>query len=221
MGQLSKVDQRVLRSIYKALRAEVVLHGYIPDEDNFTNTQVAEYNQARENIINTMGFCIDLFSQSSDRYKGLKNQPRIVLLLSRAYNGELGLSPQYVSNGGRVDKVLGDNLTANMIIAVHLISVTSFQHTVLNSIFSNVLGQRKYIKYYDEQPGERPFFIYNSNFSDLDDPINNIMEKVYFQTVPDANMAAIEPIQPSLARLKEIDVEISENGNELGNLTIE
>lgn len=216
---LLKVDQLVLRSIFKAFEKHCVEHGYTLDSSLYADNEFDRYTTDRQAIIDSKGFCIDLFSESSDRYKGMKNMPRIALLLSRVYDGEIGNAlTEYVRNGDNYDKVAPTGKTANLIIAVHLISITSEQSFVLNSIYSNVLGMRTTIPYYTD--ADQRFFTYQTNFSDIDNAIDNIKEKVYFQTVPDAVMAQAKVIQENVVPLKQIDVDTFHGDTQLDHDTI-
>lgn len=207
--ELLQTDKLVVRSIYTQFNRALADLGYRPNEENYSVNEGERWESDRELIIKNRGFCIDLFSESSQRSKGLKNMPRIVIFLSRVFDGEVGYPVNTVleknTEEGKkyVQGFLAAN-TANLIIAVHLLSITSEQTFLLNAIWSSVLGVRKFVPYYEDE--EQRFLTYQSNYADLDNHIENFNERAYFHTIPDCILSApAEGIEVS--PLKEIKVE--------------
>lgn len=216
MLELLNTDQRIIRSIYLNVRKHIIEHGYYPDTSVYTDLkdplQVADFNNKIKGIISTKGFYIDVYSESSARNKGKKEAPRIVMFLSRVYEGEIGAPPNMIMadpiNLGNYRSGALPGRASNIVLAVHLISSNSEQHFKLNSIISNVLGQRAYIELYDAAADELPFYVYQTSFADLDDPTENITEKVYFYTVPDVYLGDITVHRDNIKPIKEIRVDI-------------
>lgn len=213
MKALLKVDQLVVRSIYEALRKHIIEHGYLPDTANYANN-VNGYLAARQNIITHKKFCIDIYSQSSQRFKDFKGQPRMVIFLQRVYDGEIGFPQTMVTRTTAPGEVAAysqgimPGKTANLIVAVHLLSITSEQTYTLNAILSNVLGQRIFLPYYNN-PTER-FLVEQTNYSEIDNPIENYNESAYFFTIKDARLSEPEEVR-TFPGLQSITAEIQLN----------
>lgn len=210
-------DQTILRSIFHAIREVVVGEGYLPDEKLYTDSpqDTAQWFIDKNTVKTTKGFFIDVFSESSARNKRMKDSVRIVLFLSRVYDGEIGAPARIIStqNVGAAKKYkagFGPSKAANLIFAVHLIGSTSQQSYVLNAIISNALGTRSFIKRYDN-PTEL-IFINQTSFGDLDNPMENLFEKVYYYTVPDIFLGDIRD-GGDISEIKEITVEEEDRDN--------
>lgn len=217
--ELIKADQTILRSIYEAIRKEIVSNGYLPDADLYTDSlfDTEKYFQDRSAITQTKGFWIDLFSESSARNKGMKDSVRIVLFLSRVYDGEIGAPVNVITAqdaGAAKEFRLGllPGKASNLIFAVHLLTSTSEQTFVLNAIISNALGQRNFIPVYDNLEGQ-PFYIEQTSFGDLDNPMENLQEKVYYYTVPDVFLGTPKPGR-EISAIKEVIVNVTDKGGD-------
>src|SRR5690606_1258207 len=165
MQELRFLDRLILRSIFHKLRQYTIDLGYFPDisqyGDNPTPAQIADYKAQLLQIKNDKGFYIELFSESSSRHKGEKECPRIVVSLDRSFNGEIGAPPnQIIKNEGlgTYSKGALPGQSANIIVAVYLISHNSEQTYILNGIKDNVIGERNYISFYG-LPENDPFYI--------------------------------------------------------------
>lgn len=211
---LLKIDQRVIRSIFTALRQYAVELGYYPDTSIYDNPtapdQIADFKNKLREITNTKGFYIDFFSESSARNKGEKIAPRMVIAIERAYNGEIGAPPSQILAGTVPGTFKTGSLpgqAANLNIGVYCISHNSEQTYVLNGIKDDILGQRNYIYLYDA-PEEQPFYIYQTAYYNLDDPVENITERAYIYTVPDLYLGNIITHRDNIKPIGEIHVDI-------------
>ena len=223
IAPLNFTSQLILQSLYKVIKDLVVAHGYLPDADRYTDGQTAQYFRDRDAIIKEKGFCIDLFSQSSQRHKDLKDTPRIVMFLSRVFEGEIGypgtITTKLTSeDGDSYVQGLMPGKTANVVVAIHLLSITSEQTFVLNAIYSQALGMRKSIPF--KHNPEKRFWIMYNNFSDLDNPIENFTENVYFHTVPDVLITTPEIVRENIPGLKEIKTETETQNLQIDTDTI-
>lgn len=212
MLKLLQQDLEIARCFYHALRKHVVEHGLLPDETLFedTHADIARWAQEIKNIDIIKGFHIDLFSESSARHKGMKNTPRMIIFLSNVFEGDVGAPPE-----GILGKSLSDptayrtgylpGQASNLVFALHLMSIDSKQSSILNSIRANVLGQRGFIDHYDQErfPGKKIFYRATS-FADLDNPQENILEKVYYYEVPNVFMGDEVVTRPNVSPIKEI-----------------
>ena len=220
--ELIKTDQLVIRSIYKRFNDVLAELGYRPNEDTYGEGEGERWEKDRQAIINSKGFCIDLFSESSQRHKGMKNMPRIVMFLSRVFDGEIGapvnvIWEQDTEAGKQYVQGLTPGQSANVVIAVHLVSITSEQVYTLNSIWSHVLGIRMMIPFYTKP--EKLFFTFQNNYADLDNHVENFNERAYFHTIPDCWLSPNIPIR-TIAPLKAITVEVEHKQDNLDTIEV-
>lgn len=230
MLRLLQTDLEIARSFYHALRKHVVEHGYLPDETQYedTNADIIRWQQEIKNIDIIKGFHIDMFSESSARHKGMKNTPRMIIFLSNVFDGDIGAAP---------DGILGRSLTdptqyrtgylpgqsSHLVFALHLMGIDSKQSSVLNAIRANVLGQRGFIPHYDQvRFPDKHIFYRQTSFADLDNPQENILEKVYYYEVPDVFMGDEVVTRDNVSPIKEIllNQTLKDNGREyVANVT--
>lgn len=212
----TQVDKLIMDSLYTAIQSYVFTLGYDVNMANFApggpnEGDIDAYNSQSQAIKDSKGFQVLTFSQSSARYKGGEFAPRIVLFQSRTLPGDIGAPVHVISTQDKNNAELYQEgflvpQAMNMIIAIHLISANSTQHYLLNQIIAWVIGQRRYIPYNDTS-GEK-FFIFQSSFSDLDDPFENIIEKGYFYTVPDVYLGEMDVQRSAVHPINTIDVSI-------------
>lgn len=221
MLPLLQTDQIIARSIYHALREHVVEHGYLPDEDDYGDSasEAARWNQDVALIDATKGFHIDMFSESSARHKGMKNTPRIIIFLSNQFDGDIGAPPAGVLGRSITDPTKYrygglPSKSTSLVFAIHLMSINSKQSSILNSILANVLGNRAFIKYYNNLYPTQRLLCVQTSFADLDNAQENILEKAYFYRVPDVFLGAEKIIREDVSPIKEITLEQRANLDE-------
>lgn len=214
MQELILADQKIVRSIFHALRNYAIELGYYPNMSDYPNLKtpeaIAAYKARLNNIRNTKGFYIDFFSESSARNKGEKIAPMIVVSLDRSFNGDIGAPPEMIMAGeieGTFRNGTMPGRAANLIIAVYLISHNSTQTYVLNGIKDNILSERGYIPFYDD-PTLDPIYAYRTGYYNLDDPTENITERAYLYTVPDVYLGATKINRDNIQPIIEIKTEI-------------
>jgi hypothetical protein len=205
-------DRILARSVYHILRKHVVAHGYLPDEKLYMDTEVDRWNADIAQIDATKGFHIEMFNESSARHKGMKDNPRIIIFLSNIFDGEIGAPPEGILGPSTIDptKFRSGYLpgqSAHLVFAIHLMSINSQQSSVLNSILSNVLGERRFIPYYDDPLQLPKIFIRRTSFSDLDNAMENILEKAYYYQISDVFLGAETITNDNVSPIKEIIVE--------------
>lgn len=212
MKQIQFLDRLVIRSIFHALRDYAVELGYYPDTSIYENPNdpvaIADFKNKLRLIKSNKGFWIDFFSESSSRNKGEKEAPRIVVSLDRSFNGDIGAPPNQIFKkaGGEDFYQAGiPGLSSNLIAAVYLITHNSEQTYILNGIKDNVLGERKYLKYHG-LPDKDPFYIYRTGYYNLDEPTENITERAYLYTTPDAFLGEEDIYRETIKPIKEITV---------------
>lgn len=206
---LSTTQTRVERSLFEAIRKVCVAEGYTPDIANtgvygvepYTAAQQTLWNNALTTIAGTKGFAIDV--RGHNLTKGMKKTPRIEVISRRTLPGDIGSGPERFV----FDEVSSLQLPAqasHFYYDIHLISSSAAQDRILNAILSKALGLKKYILWYDDEP--ELFFIHQTSYYDLPDPIEGQEEKVYTYEVPDL-YEVIEDIIP-VVPINEIRMEL-------------
>lgn len=208
---IEPIDQLVIRSIYHAIRKEVVRLGYYPDVDELGDTEadVEDFKRRWDGIVNTKKFAIGIFSESSARNKGKKDAPRIVIQLGRTLPGNLGgAMGMYVpQEDGTYNRESMPSQSTDIMFEIYLVSATSEQHYLLNAIKDNVLGQRSFIPVYNDC-NAAPFIAEYVSYYDTDDPMENIIEKGYVYIVPDAFVGRNRIERSNISPIKEIKVDM-------------
>lgn len=216
---LNLTTQRIVRSVYKKVVGILVEEGYWIDEEikNYPNTNEGEtqFQSDLAQIKQNKGFAIEPFSQGSSQSKGQRSTPRIVILLKRTLEGNIGNPPNPSPMADLVDPEVRNwvipSPTSMMVhLNIHLISSTSEQTYILEAIIQKAFGARKFIPYYDAENGEN-FFIKQYNYFDVIDPVEGEEEKVYCYEVNDVYLSYGEIVQPNIAKIEEITVEIGLN----------
>lgn len=207
---LNNIQERVERSIYEAIRKALVLEGYLPDITNFSeNTQgQSDWDEALKQVANAREFAAELYSVGSAFSKELKKTPRIAMVNRRIMPGEIGapITPSIIqdpNNPNQFIKVVNPLESANLHIDIHLASSSSAQDRVLNAIMARVIGQKNYLKFYDNP--KEVFFIRQFNYYDLPDAQEGIQEKVYSYEVMDIFLYQ-EVIQTNIPLINEITI---------------
>lgn len=217
MSNLTKTDQELIRSVYHALRNCVVNSGYYPNVDNYDDSP-EDFNRFKDDlqeIKDQKGFYIEVFSESSARFKGAKEAPRLVVCLGRSYPGTIGSNPNAVTRiaGSQNFQVTAlPSQATNIQIEVYLIAATSEQHYTLNAIKDEVLGERSFVPKYNDLEGT-PFLVYQTGFYDLDDPAEGVIEKGYIYTAPDVFRGPTKVITDNIKPIVDIKVDIEPTGD--------
>lgn len=184
---LSNTQQLIERSIFEAIRLELVDKGYLPDITRYSNNTEGRlaYESAIQSIVSTMGFAIELFNESSNTFKGVKKSPRIVINTGNFLPGDLGGDPQrfYVDNGTTFDALVTPPQMVDFYLNIHLVSNTVQQERVLNSILALAVPRRAYIPWYTDKT--QFIFCRNINFFNANNPDVGLIEKVYAYEIPD------------------------------------
>lgn len=210
--ELSYVDQVVVRSIYYAILAELVAHGYNVDERVYPNTPQgdADYNSA-VNALKSANHYVELYSESSRKSKDAKKAPSITISLEAAMLGDVGSSPSQLIETGEGAWVLGSNTgtTSTLVVEIYLTSSTSKDMYLLNNILHNALGRRKMIKVYNNN--SELFLIeqmVQEKYVESDDNLNDT--RITYN-VPDVLLGATEVIRTGIVPIGEIKVDIEDD----------
>lgn len=188
---LNNLQERVERSIFEELRKLLVAEGYLPNITNYTMgspSSTAQYHAALEAIVTAKKFAAEVFGHSSSQEKGIKRVPRIAIIPRRILPGDTGAPPEGYITEDPLDpdnfvKIVTSAEAANFQLDIHLVSSTAVQDRFLNAILSKAIGQKRYLKFYDD-PTQR-FFIKQYNYYDLPDTMEGVEEKVYSYEVSD------------------------------------
>lgn len=211
---INNIQQRVERSIFEAIRKNIVAEGYLPDIANNTlfpksggvltsggqAAWTAAINAIQES---SKKWAVEIFGVGSSDAKGLKRVPRVVIAAKRIVPGEIGFAPGFsyiphTSIIGSYNKALNPGESANMHFEITLTNESAAQSRFLNAMLQRSLGSRKYVTF-EDNVNER-FFIRQYNYFDLPDTKEGIEENVYSYEVQDlyifddSNAVVIKPI---------------------------
>lgn len=208
---LNNIQERIERSIYEAIRLQLVAGGYWPDETlvDYSNNTTA-WENAIKAITASKGSAIEPFGSSQSFSKKTKATPRIVIIPRRFMPGDIGnpVSPVIVAsedNPGFYSEVVLPQLTVDLFLDINLVSSSAKQERILNAILHAALGTRRYLKFYDQ--ADKKFFIKQYNYYDIPDPDQGIEEKVYCYQVCDLYLEPTQVNIPVVPTIKEITIE--------------
>lgn len=214
---LNLIQSDIQRSIYEAIRLVCVAEGYTPDISLYASnsTGQASYDTALQSIVSTKRFAIEIFSASSNQYKGPKKVPRITIHPKRIIPGDVGLD----SYTGGVRKKPNDpdkwvrfkppHDTTMMQFDIHLVTANAEQDVILNAILFKALGVRKYLPLITEPT--QLFFIQQYDFYDTFDLPEGSEEKISSFQVPDIILSDEQEFDVAL--INEIDGEVKIEGS--------
>lgn len=161
---LSNIQERVERSLFKALETVLVETEYGVSKADFTNDAngAADYQAALEAIATAKGFAIELFGASGIWAKENKRVARIAIIPDSIQTGDLGTPPGFqfgpLNEQDNVYPVItGAPTTSDLQYEVRTVYNTIKQDRILNAIIGFTLSTRKYITLYDN--AEEVFFI--------------------------------------------------------------
>lgn len=191
------IQQRVERSIFEVIRKNIVGQGLLPDITNstlfptsggiFTPQAQTNWNNAVDQIRQSLQYCVEIFGTSSSFAKRLKAVPRVVIVTKRIIPGDIGLPPgssySLDPNTQMYTKSEYPPESSNFHFDIHLLSGNQEQSRFLNMLLSVSLGTKKYIEF-EDSPSER-FFIKHYNYYDVSDNNDGIEENVYSYEVQD------------------------------------
>lgn len=218
----SNIEEIVERSIYDALRKNIVAAGYLPDimnttrypidpenPENLNQVGIANWTADINTIKTNMGFCCDLLGTSAAKAKGDKKVPRIAIVAKRIMPGDLGYPPQefYVKRNTvpiTYTKSTYPKESANMHFDIHIVSETQQQLRFMNFIIQQTLGQKVYIYLYNDPT--QNFFIKQYNYYETPDAKDGYEENIYQYEVQDLYLVNLSTI--TIAPITEIDVNL-------------
>jgi len=211
---LSNIQQLIERSIFEAIRKVLINSGYLPDINNYPNTQQGDdqYKAAIDSIASVKKFAAEIFGHSSPQSKELKRTPRIVMITRRAMTGDIGNVPIaiYEKNPLAPDtrmKIQPDQETADLQIDIHCVSSSADQDRVVNAVLAAAIGKRAFLQLYDD-PTQR-FFIRQYSAYDLPDTQEGIIERISSYEIKDLWMFDGVVISTNVPPIKQITAEIT------------
>ena len=207
---LSTIIQKVERSFFHAIRKQAVAKGYLPDIYTFlpdSDSNTVLYNNAITAIKVVKGFAIEVFNTSNPQAKGIKKIPRIVLIPGSRLPGDLGGSPdrRYFITGDTYSAKIQPPQTVNFQFEVSLLSNTTQQSRILNSLVALALPKRGYIEFYDDPTNL--LFIRQYTYRDYPITIEGIMEETYYYEAMDIFDTEDEVVKTNISKIEEIKVE--------------
>jgi len=183
------IQERIERSFYEKVRLRVVADGYTPDILSYTDSSSgwAQYKADLEQIMNTMGFAVEVFGQSNPEDKGYKNRARVVLITESFLPGEFGIENRvyYTDDGAGNFNAMQptQNISHQLTIKCHIVANDTTQLRYLTNLINSTLPLRGYVPYWDAPT--TGFFSEVVSYLDISSATNGILEKIYTFSVPD------------------------------------
>lgn len=215
---LGKLQERLERSIFEAIRLVLVAEGYTPDITNnvaypkigsqFTQAAQTAWTAALEAINDTKGFSIELYGASSPDAKGTRKTPRIVIVPDRIMPSELGapLDGVLLDNPLDPDTKIRQALPYRASILsfdIHLVYQKAAELRVMQAILGKTIGTVKFIPWYDDNTDT--FFVEQFNYYDEPDPLEGTDEKVYSYQAPDLYDVQADGV--TIAKINTIEID--------------
>lgn len=209
---LSNIQEIIDRSIFQAIKQEVVDKGYCPDIASYPDTDigVTQYNADLTAISNgPLKFAIEVFGASSTEAKKYKRIPRIVIIPLQNLPGALGGSNDkiYVKEGNKLRAEYLPPQTTDLTYDIHLVSKNAQQSRILSQLLGIALPKRGYIKVKDTENCDR-IFVHNYTFRKFENTELGIIENIYSYRVPDIfEIANAQDTGRLISKITEITVE--------------
>jgi len=212
---LDNIQERLERSVYRAIQVKLVDNGYWPDEtsDDYPDTPTGDtaWTSAVEGIIADKGFAIEPYGHSSSQSKGEKKVPRIVIIPRRFNPGDLGNPSHPVvlttdENPNVYYEAILPQQSVEFQFDIHIVSNKAAQDRILTAIIFAALGTKKFLPFYDDDTNR--FFIEHYNYYDLPDTTVGIEEKVYSYAIKDVFIGGEEITLATVPLINEIKVEV-------------
>lgn len=215
MTALSNIVERVERSIFHAIRLELVDKGYLPDVTTFPDTPsgVTAFKTALAAIVGVKGFAVEVFGVGSNQSKGKLAVPRITILEESRLPGALGGDPvpyYEVAGPDTFNPRVLPPQTKDFQYQISLWYNTAEQGRILHGILALALPARGYIKWFDAPNQIERIFVRQSGFSETSYDDEGYREAAYMYMVEDifdSESATLAPV----AKLNEITLEIYPN----------
>ena len=211
---LSDVQEIIERSLFEAIRKELVDKEYLPDVSDtglFPNnpTGYAAWNAAIQAIITAKGFAIELFGVGNNEDKGVKKIPRIVLESGNVLPGALGGDPlrYFEDNGTYYKSLVTPPQTTDYYLNIIMVSNTIIQSRILNNIVALGMPRRGYVPFYNDPT--KSFFIRYLNYFEANNEDRGLIEHIYSYEIKDAwDIDAIE-LTDDIPKMSEITFNIN------------
>lgn len=225
------LEELVERSIFHALREEIVERGYLPDIENYdienpdlviAAEESKRYKDDLKGIRDTKGFAIEIFNYANNQSYGEKSSPRMVIKNDSFVAGNIGLDPtgKKVRNPDGTYKIIKEvDMVSDYYFSIYLVASTTRSMRELHDIMVTVMPRRGYLKYYTDnilRPHSNLLIQYLSS-ADVSFLAEGIMEKVYKYFIPDVHETDGRVIQDNIPEIKNIDVN-KDNGEIIINV---
>ena len=206
---LTSIQEIIERTLFEAIRQEVVDKEYLPDVSDIgtypdTEAGWTAWEAAINTVVSTKGFAIEVFGGGSNEAKGTKKVPRIVIECGNFLLGDLGGDPRrfFVDKTTHFQALVTPPQTVNFFVNFHLISNTVEQTRILNAIMALAVPRRHYHPWYNDTT--KTFFAEYLNYYDQSNVDKGITEYVYGYKVPDAWDHEDIEIYETVAKMTEI-----------------
>ncbi len=212
MTVLINTLERVERSLYHALRLELVDKGYTPDA--LVVTTETTFEAALAAIKTVKGFAVEVFGVGSSQKKYGVKIPRIVILEEQRLTGALGGTPNPhhvpVLTGPAITSYLPTTTppeTKDLTYKISLVYQSAAEGRILHQILALALPSRGYIDWYDDVNNIEKIFVRQVGFSETSFTEEGYREAGYMYTVQDIWDTA-SAVGPAVYPITEITVDV-------------
>jgi len=206
---LTNIQEIIERSLFEAVRLELVAKEYLPDianTDTYPDTVPgwALWKAAIVTIVTAKGFAIELFSGASNETRGVKKVPRIVIDSGNFLPGALGGDPRRFFNDKTTHygALVTPPQTVDFYVNFHLISNSIAQSRILNAVMALAIPRRGYLPWYND--ATKTFFVRYLNYYDQSNTGEGIIEHVYAYEIPDAWDREDVEVYATIAKISKI-----------------
>ena len=185
---LSIIEESIERSIFEAVREELVDKDLIPD--------ITTYNLANDQLLwesdlkalrgtNIHKFVCEVFGVSGYQGNNTKKVPRVVIDTQQFFPGELGGDTtrfyQQANPGDPYSVARRQPRSADYYFNIHIVTNTAKQLRIIQALIALALPRRGYIKFHFEPVPtfSGNLFIENMAFTDHPQTVEGVMEKIY------------------------------------------
>lgn len=211
---LTNIQEIIERSLFEAIRQEVVDKGYLPDIADTgtypdTDQGWVQWETDVIAIVTSKGFAIEIFNGASNEARGVKKVPRIVIDSGNFLPGALGGDPRrYFSDEiTHYKSLVTPPQTVDYYVNFHLISNSIAQARILNAILALAVPRRGYLPWYND--GTKSLFARYLNYYDQSNIDEGIIEHVYAYEIPDAWDTEDIEIDAFIAKIAEITLNVN------------
>ena len=218
---LSDIEEYLERTVFHAVRQEIVDKGYLPNilSGAYPQTPTGQNQWVTDVAVIAHGskkFAIEIFNSASPEARGTKKAPRIVIDSQGFIPGELGGDSSRFYYFDTINNVYYGKVrppqTSNYQFNVRLIALTIQQIRVMNAIIALSLPRKGYIPLWNTSPEQRIFTRYLGNVQVIAEQ-EGIIEQVYKYEIPDVWEIEDIVVSSNIVPLAQITLHLTTDGD--------